>query len=115
MERSHGRTAHHRYRGMAPSLIFGTKLTGLPVSIIDKQTESSIGLESHCRVGILQTRKVEKDAMKPDLDYMKKLLEAFKSAPEPTTDINRLKDAGLDYEDKQFEFHMDIFRDKGTR
>jgi hypothetical protein len=51
--------------------------------------------------------------MKPDQDYIKKLLEAFEAAPHPTVNIHGLEKAGVDYRDKKFEFHMGLFCDKG--
>ncbi len=50
--------------------------------------------------------------MKIDLDYLKGLLEAFEASSEPTTDIEQLKDAGFDYNDKLFIFHMRILADR---
>jgi len=41
--------------------------------------------------------------MKPDAEYLKTLLGAFRNAPHPTTDIEELKEAGLDYEEPIFE------------
>jgi hypothetical protein len=50
--------------------------------------------------------------MKPEADYLKKLLQAFRDAPEPTTNIQELKAAGLDYNhDPQFEFHLRLLVD----
>ena len=37
--------------------------------------------------------------MKPDPEYLKQLLTAFQSAPNPTTDIRELKSAGLSFVD----------------
>ena len=51
--------------------------------------------------------------MKPDPDYLKQLLTAFQSAPNPTTDIQELKDAGLPFDDPRFEFHMMQLKDDG--
>jgi DNA-binding IclR family transcriptional regulator len=51
--------------------------------------------------------------MKPDPDYIKRLLVAFQDAPEPTTDIEELKQQGLSYEDSQFYFHLRLLRDQG--
>lgn len=50
--------------------------------------------------------------MKIDPDYLKGLLEAFEASAEPTTDIEQLKDAGFDYHDKLFIFHMRILADR---
>jgi hypothetical protein len=44
--------------------------------------------------------------MKPDAEYLKRLLSAFRNAPQPTTDIEEIKEAGVDYEEPVFEFHM---------
>src|ERR1039457_7046003 len=50
--------------------------------------------------------------MKPEVDYLKKLLQAFRDAPEPTTNIEELKAAGLDCKhDPQFEFHLRLLVD----
>jgi hypothetical protein len=49
--------------------------------------------------------------MQIDYDCLKQLLEAFAAAPRPTTDIEELKAAGLDYETDQFLFHMEILDD----
>jgi DNA-binding transcriptional ArsR family regulator len=51
--------------------------------------------------------------MRPDPDYLKKLLTAFQNAPAPTTDIEELESAGLFYEDPEFEFHLFLLRDQG--
>ncbi len=51
--------------------------------------------------------------MKPAPDYFKALLTAFQDAPEPTTDIRMLADAGLSYEDPKFEFHLFLLHDQG--
>jgi DNA-binding transcriptional ArsR family regulator len=51
--------------------------------------------------------------MKPDPDYLKKLLSGFRAAPGPTTDIRELQQAGLDYEDPSFEFHLKLLGDDG--
>lgn len=50
--------------------------------------------------------------MKIDQDYLKKLLEACQASEKPTFDIQDLKAAGLDYNDRQFEFPMKIFDDQ---
>ena len=41
-----------------------------------------------------------------DPDYLKTLLDGFRSAPGPTTDIRELQQRGLDYDDPKFEFHL---------
>jgi Hypothetical protein (DUF2513) len=51
--------------------------------------------------------------VKIDQEYLKKLLEACQSTENPTFDIEGLKAVGIDYEDKQFEFHMKILDDQG--
>jgi hypothetical protein len=51
--------------------------------------------------------------VKIDQDYLKKLLEACQASEKPTFDIEDLKAAGFDYNDKQFEFHMMILTDQG--
>ena len=50
--------------------------------------------------------------MKTDLDYLKKLIDAFEDAPAPYTDIDELSEAGLDYRSDQFVFHMNILEDQ---
>jgi hypothetical protein len=49
--------------------------------------------------------------VKPDAEYLKRLLSAFRNAPKPTTDIEELKEAGIDYEEPVFEFHMCLLVD----
>ena len=51
--------------------------------------------------------------MKIDQDYLKMLLEASQASEKPTFDIEELRAAGLDYNDKRFEFHMMILTDHG--
>lgn len=51
--------------------------------------------------------------MKIDHDYLKALLEACQASEKPTFDIDDLEAAGLDYNDPQFEFHMEILSDQG--
>jgi len=41
--------------------------------------------------------------MKPDPEYLKTLLTAFRDAPSPTTDIREIEDAGIDYNEPKFE------------
>jgi hypothetical protein len=50
--------------------------------------------------------------VKIDQDYLKRLLEACQASEKPTFDIEDLKAAGFDYNDKQFEFHMKILNDQ---
>jgi len=51
--------------------------------------------------------------VKPDAEYLKNLLTAFRNSPTPTTDIMNLKEAGIDYENPNFEFHMHLLLDDG--
>ena len=51
--------------------------------------------------------------MTPDVEYLKTLLNAFRDAPNPTTDIQELEKAGLDYNEPRFEFHMNLLLDQG--
>ena len=51
--------------------------------------------------------------MKIDQDYLKNLLEVCQASEKPTFDIEELRAAGLDYNDKRFEFHMMILTDHG--
>jgi hypothetical protein len=44
--------------------------------------------------------------MKPDPDYLERLLSAFRDAPGPTTDIEKLRQAGLHIDDPLSEFHI---------
>jgi len=51
--------------------------------------------------------------MKPDPEYLKELLTAFRDAPNPTTDIRELESAGLSLDDPRFEFHLMLLQDGG--
>lgn len=51
--------------------------------------------------------------MKPDPDYIKRLLVAFQDAPGPTTDVEELKQRGTPYEEPRFEFHLRLLQDQG--
>jgi hypothetical protein len=51
--------------------------------------------------------------VKIDQDYLKKLLEACQASESPTFDIEDLQAAGVDIDDKPFEFHMMILTDHG--
>jgi Hypothetical protein (DUF2513) len=51
--------------------------------------------------------------MKPDQDYLKKLLEICEAAPAPIFNIEELQAVGLDYGADQFVFHMNILDDLG--
>lgn len=51
--------------------------------------------------------------MKPDPEYTRKLLIAFEESPEPTTDIQELKESGLDYQSKEFMLHLRLLEDNG--
>lgn len=50
--------------------------------------------------------------MQIDLDYLKRLLEAFAAAPGPLTDIQELGGRGVTYRDPQFVFHMELLDDE---
>ncbi len=52
--------------------------------------------------------------MRPDAEYLKILLGAFRNAPHPITDIEGLKETGTDYEEPIFEFHMHLLVDGVT-
>jgi hypothetical protein len=49
--------------------------------------------------------------MKPEADYLRKLLQGFRDAPGTTTNIQELKAAGLDYDDPKFELHLRLLVD----
>jgi hypothetical protein len=49
--------------------------------------------------------------MKPNPEYIRKLLTAFEESPEPTTDINELRERGLDYMENEFMFHLRLLND----
>jgi hypothetical protein len=51
--------------------------------------------------------------VRPDAEYLKNLLSAFRDAPDPTTDITELKEASIDYDEPAFEFHMHLLLDDG--
>jgi hypothetical protein len=51
--------------------------------------------------------------VRPDPEYIKKLLGAFQDFPEPTMDIDDLEHCGLSYKTKEFYFHMKLFHDQG--
>ncbi|MGO8718709.1 MAG: hypothetical protein ACLQMO_05765 [Acidobacteriaceae bacterium] len=51
--------------------------------------------------------------MRPDPEYIKRMLVAFQDAPDPTTDIEELNRHGLSYEDSQFYFHLRLLNDQG--
>jgi hypothetical protein len=51
--------------------------------------------------------------MKPDAEYPKTLLGAFRNAPHPATDIQELKEVGIDCTKPVFEFHMFLLVDRG--
>jgi hypothetical protein len=50
--------------------------------------------------------------MKIDHDYLKKMLEAFEAAPAPIFYVRDFGDAGLDYCNPQFIFHLGILNDQ---
>jgi hypothetical protein len=51
--------------------------------------------------------------VKINQDYLKRLLQACADSDNPTFDIEELKSAGFDYNDRQFEFHMMILTERG--
>ncbi len=51
--------------------------------------------------------------MRPNPDYLKRLLTAFQDATNPTTDIQELGAAGLPFDDPEFEFHLRLLNDQG--
>ncbi len=51
--------------------------------------------------------------MRTNPDYTRKLLKAFLDASGPTTDIEELQAAGVDWDDPLFEFHMRLLYDDG--
>lgn len=51
--------------------------------------------------------------MRPDVEYLKQLLTAFRDAPKPTTDITELEESGLSLDDPKFEFHIMLLHDNG--
>lgn len=51
--------------------------------------------------------------MKPDLDYMKKLLEAIEDSSAPTCDVLTVRAAGIDIDDPNFLFHLRLLEDRG--
>lgn len=51
--------------------------------------------------------------VKIDQDYVKRLLLVCADSNNPTFDIEDLKLAGFDYNDRQFEFHMMILTEQG--
>jgi hypothetical protein len=51
--------------------------------------------------------------MQIDHEYLRRLLIAFQAARGPLTDIRQLSEAGIQYDDPQFVFHMEILQDKG--
>jgi hypothetical protein len=50
--------------------------------------------------------------MKPDPEYLRRLLAAFEDAPGPTTDIVELEKAGLSYQTDEFYFHLRLLSDQ---
>src|SRR5450755_4400465 len=50
--------------------------------------------------------------MKPDPEYIKRLLATFQDSPEPTTDIRELEKNGLSYEAPEFYFHLRLLNDQ---
>lgn len=51
--------------------------------------------------------------MKPDPDYIKKILDAFREHSDPTMDISQLAELGLSYQMAEFYFHMRLLNDQG--
>ena len=51
--------------------------------------------------------------MKINQEYLKKLLEAFESSPEPTLDLRYLEETGLVEDNNMFIFHMQLLDDNG--
>ena len=51
--------------------------------------------------------------MKVDHDYLKNMLEKMEGINAPIFNINDLKNAGLNYDDDNFIFHMAILSDYG--
>jgi len=51
--------------------------------------------------------------MKIDHEYLKNLLIAFEDSPEPDTNIRELLEAGFNYNDPKFVFHMRLLDDQG--
>jgi hypothetical protein len=50
--------------------------------------------------------------VKPDPDYIKRLLLAFQDAPGPTTDIREFEQQGIPYEEPRFRFHLRLLQDQ---
>jgi hypothetical protein len=51
--------------------------------------------------------------MRPDPEYIKRLLTAFVDSPGPTSDIEELEKQGLSYETDEFYFHLRLLHDQG--
>lgn len=51
--------------------------------------------------------------MRPDADYIKRLLTAFQDSPCPVTDIEELEKLGLYYQTDEFYFHLRLLHDQG--
>lgn len=51
--------------------------------------------------------------MKIDHDYLKRMLEAFEAAPTPIFRVSDFRDAGLEFQDDEFIFHIGILTDHG--
>lgn len=51
--------------------------------------------------------------MKIDHEYLKGLLQAFQEAEGPYTTIDELRENGYPYNNKAFNFHMNILTDQG--
>lgn len=51
--------------------------------------------------------------MKPDLDYTKRLLDAFEASEEPFTTFLKLQSHGIDTDDPMYLFHLRLLDDRG--
>jgi Hypothetical protein (DUF2513) len=51
--------------------------------------------------------------MKIDPDYLKKMLETFEAAPAPIFYVSDFQDAGLNFHDHEFIFHLGVLADQG--
>jgi len=51
-------------------------------------------------------------AMRPDPEYIKRLLTAFQDSPDPATDINELEKVGLSITTPELYFHPRLLNDQ---
>jgi hypothetical protein len=51
--------------------------------------------------------------MKPNPDYIKKLLDVFEEFPEPALDVQDIERAGIPFDDQEFYFHLRLLNDDG--